>query len=613
MSGRQQIDPRQAAPLIIATAVCLVVGGIWAVANLARVLFDPAAALPSNPFAVTLGLATGQVPWPDRSAWAAGILAVPAVVLLVLAVVAARRRGKRRTRVDHLARQMGTGRDLAALSTRGAEATAKNIGLTDTAPGGAIGPGLPIAVTVAGGQKLWQDWESVGVQLWGPRQGKTSTQSIARILAAPGAVVATTNKAGRNEVTAATREHRATKGAVWVFDPQGIAGEAPAFYWDPLSYIREETRDKVGKSRALAKIFTVAQREPGAKVDAYFDPAGQNLVANVLLWAAVTPGRTLLDVYAVLTNFTDVTPIQGLEDAGYKLQAAAVRSVIGMDIEQKGGIYGTAEQTMAFLTSETLPAWITLPAGAFDVQFDPAAFVRSTDTLYLLSKEGEGSTGPLITALTVAVAEAAVAYARTCPRGRLPRPMVIELDEAANICRWADLPDLYSHFGSQGIVVTTYLQSYAQGEAVWGREGMRKLWTAANVAVVGPGVREVGFLTDVSKIIGDYDVSRTSTGHSHRGGYSTNYSTERRAILPVSQLANLPKGRLVVLAAGMPPALCRPVPWWETEHKAIVETSQTLHDPSAPAPPPALPDPVAATRDVPAAGENNPWTDKEWA
>lgn len=34
-------------------------------------------------------------------------------------------------------------------------------------------------------------------------------------------------------------------------------------------------------------------------------------------------------------------------------------------------------------------------------QSDPAAFVRSKGTLYILSKEGKGTAGPLVTALTV--------------------------------------------------------------------------------------------------------------------------------------------------------------------------------------------------------------------
>jgi len=63
------------------------------------------------------------------------------------------------------------------------------------------------------------------------------------------------------------------------------------------------------------------------------------------------------------------------------------------------------------------------------------------------------------------------------------------LDEAANVCRIDALPDLYSFFGSQGISVTTILQSYKQGVRVWGRDGMDALWSAATVAIAGAAVR----------------------------------------------------------------------------------------------------------------------------
>jgi TraM recognition site of TraD and TraG len=48
----------------------------------------------------------------------------------------------------------------------------------------------------------------------------------------------------------------------------------------------------------------------------------------------------------------------------------------------------------------------------------------------------------------------------------------VPLDEAANICHIADLPDLYSHLGSRGITPVTILQSYEQGITVCGEHGM---------------------------------------------------------------------------------------------------------------------------------------------
>ena len=128
--------------------------------------------------------------------------------------------------------------------------------------------------------------------------------------------------------------------------------------------------------------------------------------------------------------------------------------------------------------------------------------MQSRDTLYSLSKEGKGTAGPLVTALTAATVEAAEELATTQPGGRLAVPLLGVLDEAANVCCWHGLPDLYSHYGSRGIVLMTILQSWSQGVEVWGRDGMRKLWSAFNIAVYGGGVKEPEFLGEFSRMVG---------------------------------------------------------------------------------------------------------------
>lgn len=45
---------------------------------------------------------------------------------------------------------------------------------------------------------------------------------------------------------------------------------------------------------------------------------------------------------------------------------------------------------------------------------------------------------------------------------RLDPPLVAVLDEAANVCPISDLPDLYSHLGSRGVVPVGVLQSVPQ-------------------------------------------------------------------------------------------------------------------------------------------------------
>ena len=247
------------------------------------------------------------------------------------------------------------------------------------------------------------------------------------------------------------------------------------------------------------------------------------------------------------------------------------------------------------LTTRQVARWVTpLPvaggaspasqylANGYDPrpQFDPARFVRDKGTLYSLSKEGRGTAGPLVTALTVAVVEAAEELATQSAHGRLPTPMLAVLDEAANVCRWRELPNLYSHYGSRGIVLMTILQSWSQGVGAWGEAGMNKLFSAANVFVYGGGVREDRFLESLSKIIGDYDDLQTSTS-TGRGQRTTSRQLVRRRILDVDELAAMPKGRAVVLASGARPTLIRTQPWMTGPHAEAVRASIAAHDPQA--------------------------------
>ena len=520
--------------------------------------------LPSDPFAFTLGVVMGRVPWPASATWIVIVLLAIVLALVVLAIIGVVRYRKGRTRVDRASSYMGRGKDVEGLSKRNAQAQATRLGVTGSL-------GVPIGKTL-GQMPLYGTWEDMHIDIWGPRTGETTSRAVPAILEAPGGVLVTSNK---RDVVDATRDVRAEAGPVWVFDPQGIALENPTWWWNPLSYVTDEVR-----AAKLADHFASGSRDPGAKTDAYFDPAGQDLLAGLLL-AAALDSRPITDVYGWLTRPTEEEPIGILRRGGYDLTADQVRGVITAPEKQRGGIYGTAQQMASCLTNRQVAAWVN-PQGEPDLrpQFDPAAFVRDGGTLYSLSKEGRGTAGPLVTALTVAVVEAAEELAAGSAGGRLSVPLLGVLDEAANVCRWRELPNLYSHYGSRGIVLMTILQSWSQGVDVWGDSGMRKLWSASNVKVYGGGVSEDAFLESLSKLIGDYDRQASSVS-SGRGGRSVNQQLHRERILDVADLAAMPKGRAVVLSSGNRPTLIRTQPWMTGPHAEKVKASIAAHDPQA--------------------------------
>lgn len=516
-----------------------------------------------NPVAAIIGVIRGTAPW---SAASTVVSIVVAVLLLAGAVGIWWRKlanSTPSTRVDKAGSMMGSGADIAFMREKAALNDAHRLGVDS--------PGLPIAKTLSG-QMLYSGWENVCVDIWGPRTGKTTSRAIPGILAAPGAVLVTSNK---RDVVDATRGVREQVGDVWIFDPQAVAAHPATWWWNPLSYVTDEV-----KAQNLAEHFASGSREEGARTDAFFDSAAKDLLAAFLL-AAAKDGQPITRVYRWLTRETDDEAVGILKDAGYPQIAQNVDGIISAPDKQRGGVFGVARQMANCLTSAAVLKWVTPPEeGEVREEFNARDFVRGRNTLFLLSKEGAGTAGPLVTALTVAVVEAAEELA-VALGGRLRLPMVAMLDEAANVCRWRELPNLYSHYGSRGIVICTILQSWSQGVVVWGREGMRKLWSAANIKVYGGGVSETEFLGELSQLIGDYVYSNVSVSSSRQSGSSRSVDNDRKdKILDVSDLAALPRGRAVVFASGAPATMVQTIPWYTGPDAAAVQASLAKYDPA---------------------------------
>ena len=214
--------------------------------------------------------------------------------------------------------------------------------------------------------------------------------------------------------------------------------------------------------------------------------------------------------------------------------------------------------------------------------------MQGTDTLYLHSKEGQGSSAGLVTALAMALCDAAEQLAKRSPGGRLAVPLVGVLDEAANICRWRQLPDLYSHYGSRGICLLTLLQSWSQGAQVWGPNGMRKLWGAANIRVYGGGVGRTRVPLkprEADRRIQPRRRQPQPPAHATRAtSTSTSWQLTPTPILTIAELAALPRDRIIVLPSGAPAVLARPIPWWNTQGGQHDPESIETYDPAASSP-----------------------------
>ncbi|MEX5307656.1 TraM recognition domain-containing protein [Kocuria sp. CPCC 205258] len=535
---------------------------LYVVASAGHALTPRTDPLPTGYWERSLGVFTGDLPWRTTEIVLAAALGLVAAALLVLWNLKRHQKAQKIVKHDRSAPRMASVRDVAPFTEKEARAKAARFGVE--------APGVMIGKMVRGGHTLYASWEDTLVHIWGTRTGKTTSQAAPSIIEAPGPVIATSNKRDLSDLT---REPRAEAGKVWVFDPQGVAGEKPSWWWNPLSYVTDSER-----AAEMATNFALGSRAVGAKGgDAYFDSAGKDLLAGLLLAAAVG-GQPIERVHYWLSRPTDDTPVKLLDEHGWAKEADSLSGAITAPDKQREGIFGTARQMASCLKNEKVAPWVN-PTGPDDdrPEFDPQAFVRGKHTLYALSKEGAGTAGPLVTSLTVATVTAAEEYAVVQRGGRLSTPMLCVLDEAANVCRWANLPDLYSHYGSRGIVVSTFLQSWSQGVDVWGESGMRKLFSTANVVTYGGNVKEEGFLKMLSELIGKYTYTSVSSSRQKDSG-STSRQDATDDILSVADLAALPKGRAIMLGSGARAVLLRTVPISVRPYAQAADASEAAHN-----------------------------------
>lgn len=317
-----------------------------------------------------------------------------------------------------------------------------------------------------------------------------------------------------------------------------------------------------------------------AETDAFFDGAGHNLHAGMLLAAAVG-GRPIAQVFW-LTDSTDEEPVRLLRNGGYPMMGDAGLGIIQSTDKLRGSVYSTGQEMAACLRNTQVADWVTRAELTTRARSSmPPSSCAAAARCTRCPRRAPAAPAPWSLLSPPPPSRRSTDLADTSPGGRLRTPLVGILDEAANVCRWRDLPDLYSHFGSRGIPIMSVFQSWSQGVAVFGREGMLKLWSASNAFLYLGSVKENDFLQNVSELVGDYDRETTSASYN-KGVRSTSTALKRERILTVDELGAMPRGRAVMLSTGARAALLRTVPWYEgaKDQVAAIKASIAAHDPA---------------------------------
>ena len=376
-----------------------------------------------------------------------------------------------------------------------------------------------------------------------PRSGKTSSLIIPNLLAAAGPVVSTSTKP---DVITATATARSRVGECLIFDPTGTT-HAPnrlrSIRWSPIQACH--TWDgALSVARSLVTVSLASASGPtGAIRRDHWSERAEALIAP-LLFAGARDGADMSTVLSWIDRRRALPAQQILAAApgdAARLAADLLHGVTSTDERELSGIWSTASGVVGgFRTDRAL-------AATADPDFDPAAFVRSSDTLYICAPgRGQALIAPMVVGIIEDIRTAA--YERAAQQQRVDDgrpPVLIALDEAANIAPLPDLPSMVSEGGGQGLTTLACFQDLSQAKQRWGQaaDGFLSLF---GTTVVLPGIGDVATLDALSVLAGEEEVGtrslssgRTPTGRlltdAVTGGamrHTLTSSTVRRRRLP---------------------------------------------------------------------------------
>jgi type IV secretion system protein VirD4 len=418
----------------------------------------------------------------------------------------------------------------------------------------AAGPRLYIGAGVTGW--AWAEPEQAVLVLGPPRSGKTTSLAVPNVLAAAGAVVATSTKP---DVLTATVAQRSQLGRCWLLDPTGTvsapAGVTPV-RWSPVAAC-----SRWDEALVVARGMVGAARPGAQRGEAgHWSERAEALLAPLFHAAARAGSDMRVVVRWVLRQDFD-SPRAILVGHGAELPADVLAGLAATDTRELSGIWSTAAGVLAAYRSE---AALTASASP---NIEPASLIAGHDTVYVCAPARQQAlAAPIVVAFLDQVR--AGAY-RAAASGRPSAPVVLALDELANIAPLPDLPALVSEGGGQGVLTLACLQDLSQARVRWGEEAAGFL-SLFGTKVCLPGIGDLPTLEHLSRLAGDMDVPQRSTsqgpwwGPGH-GAETVSWAPRRQRRLAPDAISQLPTGSALVLSGREPPSRVRLVPWtWPT-------------------------------------------------
>ncbi len=382
---------------------------------------------------------------------------------------------------------------------------------------------------------------------------KTSGLAIPALLEWRGPALVTSVK---GDLLAETVARRRRLGRAMVFDPAQVSGQ-PRARATPL-WAASSWR---GAMRVAHWLCGAARSGAGGLEHADFWLATAEKLLAPLLFAAARSELRMGDVVRWLDEGPEASKAQVEELLAATGEPAAERAwqaTKNREARQRASVYTTAEMALTAFADERVMEETA------NADYSPEALLEgAANTLYLCAPLHEQER---LRGLFAAIVQElmAMAYERAAANGPLDPPLLLLLDEAANIAPIPNLDEIASTGAGQGIQLLSIFQDMAQVGTRYGRRAPT-IVNNHRAKLFGTGISDPETLSYVSRILGAARFEQRSRNTGERGRRSHTEGETYRDLAPANVIRERDPGTALLVYGHLPPTKIRLRPWFEDE------------------------------------------------
>ena len=415
------------------------------------------------------------------------------------------------------------------------------------------------------GRKLIATEAGASLLVFGPTQsGKSSALCIPAILEWDGPIVAVSVK---NDLVYKTGGYRQRKGKVQVYDPSGEL-DIPSVTWSPT--IGCENFDQAMK---MTSWMTDGMDKDGGGSSSdwghWKDAALALLSASFYAAACTGEGMSTVNEWILDTTGMKLrTALMKIQDpdpraivnfesiAGKMVTRPTGQTVIegGRQEKERQTCFGVCARFLRLFSEKNVAR------SSETSEFDPHRFLTEDEnpTLYLVAPmAAQARLAPLFVGIVMSVMTEAAKIAQISASGRLPKGLLIVLDEAANTAPISELPEYLSTGFAQGISLITIFQDGSQLKARY-KERADSVKNNSRATMFLPGIKDPETLRYMSELVGKESILKRS--HSKEGGWSE--SEQEQDILPAHAARQIRKGLALLVYHTYSPMVLAQRSYW---------------------------------------------------